>query len=50
MFEKPVLKLVKFQLEDILTASGNTNPDEPIETDPVAPTVNPCPTETSEHF
>lgn len=46
MFEKPILNLVKFELEDILTASS-----EPGE-DPVAPVcttdcpTNNCPNDT----
>lgn len=28
MFEKPILNLVKFELEDILTASGEGSGDE----------------------
>ncbi len=41
MFEKPILNLVKFELEDILTASGEGGETEAPVTD--APTEDPCP-------
>ena len=48
MFEKPVLNLVKFELEDILTASGE-GPVEPSEDDcPAYCATHVCPNDTSE--
>ncbi len=41
-FEKPTLTLVKFDLEDILTASGETGSSDP--TDPTDPSETGCPT------
>ncbi len=42
MFEKPILNLVEFELEDILTASGEGG-DEPSET--VSEPEDVCPTD-----
>ncbi len=51
MFEKPILTLVKFELEDILTASGEGGETEPTETEPSCPAyraTHTCPNDTSE--
>ena len=52
MFEKPILNLVKFNLADVLTASGETpteTPTDPSEDDcPAYCATHVCPNDTSE--
>ena len=48
MFEKPILNLVKFNLADVLTASGET-PSDPSEDEcPAYCATHSCPNDTSE--
>ena len=47
MFEKPILNLVKFNLADVLTASGET-PSESDDECPAYCATHSCPNDTSE--